>query len=123
MFKHAAESFYSKTNVGAGGAAQQTAIMRSPTSHFRWEQKTVTKIIKKLSVNAFVGWKMFQREDLLESGEIFRSIENYCNNFNKVQPTADFVFDVARGLMWYTSACKRNLQTKKPEKNLKTSDE
>ena len=37
LFKHALQSFYSKTKSSLDGATQQRAILRSSTSHFKWE--------------------------------------------------------------------------------------
>ena len=42
---------------------------------------------------------MFQREDLLESSDNFRSLDHYRNLLNKVQSTADFMFDVSLELL------------------------
>ena len=38
LFKHASQSFYSKTKAGVDGVTQQKANLRSSTSHFQWEQ-------------------------------------------------------------------------------------
>ena len=58
LFKHASQSFYSKTKAGVYGATQQRAILRSSTSHFQWEQKLVSQILKTIAINSFIGWRM-----------------------------------------------------------------
>ena len=46
---------------------------------------------------------MYERHDLLESAETFRSLEHYQNLLNKVQSTADFMFDVSQELLFHAS--------------------
>ena len=101
LFKHAEQSFYSKTNGGVDGATQQRAVMRSSTSHLQCEQKLVSQVLKTLSVNAFVAWRIFERRDLLQSAEHFKSLESYRDALNRVEPTADFMLDTAVKLLLY----------------------
>lgn len=37
---------------------------------------------------------MFERQDLLEIAPTFRSLDPYGNFLNKIQATADFMFDL-----------------------------
>ena len=63
----------------------------------------VSEILKTLAVNAFFGWQMYERQDLLESAETFQSIEHYRNLLNKVESTADFMFDTSQELLVHAS--------------------
>lgn len=85
MFKHAAQTFYSKTTAGVDGATHYRAVMRSSTLHFKWEQKLVSKMLKTLAVNAFIAWRVFQRQELLQSDEEFKSLDKYRDGLNKIQ--------------------------------------
>ena len=99
LFKHASKSFYCKTKASVDGATEQRAILRCSTSHFKWEQKVVWQTLKTLAINAFIGWRMFQRENLLESSDTLHSLYHYGNLLIKVQSTADFMFDVLLELL------------------------
>ena len=55
LFKHGAQSLYSKTKGGVDGSAQARSILRSSTSSFAWEQKLVSQTIQTLAVNAFIA--------------------------------------------------------------------
>lgn len=99
LFKHAIQSFYSKTKGGVDGATQQRAILRSATSHLQWEQKLVSQVLKTVSINAFIAWRIFERRDLLQNLGEFKSLERYRNALNKVQSTADFMLDSALDLL------------------------
>jgi hypothetical protein len=101
LFKHAAQSLYSKTKGGVDGSAQARSILRSSTSSFAWEQKIVSQTLKTLAVNAFHAWRMSQNEDLLQTIDAFCSLDHYRNGLNSVQSLADFVFDVAQELLAY----------------------
>lgn len=99
LFKHSTQSFYSKTKGGVDGATQQRAILRSATSHFAWEQKLVTQVLKTVCVNAFLAWRIFERRDLLQRVEDFKSLDSFRNALNKVQSTADFMIDASLDLL------------------------
>lgn len=85
------------------GSTQQRAILRSPTSHLKWEQKLAVQILKTVTINAFVGYRMYERKDLLNSAASFKSLEMYRNLLNKVQSTADFMFDCSQELLHYAA--------------------
>lgn len=55
IFKRATQSVYSKTKSGVDGATHQRAIICSSTSHFQWEHKLVSQIVKTVSVNSFLS--------------------------------------------------------------------
>lgn len=83
-------------------------MLRSSNSHFKWEQKLVSQTIKTLAINAFITWRMFERQDLLESAETFCSLDSYRNVLNKVQATTDFMFHAATELLSYAeTVCSR----------------
>lgn len=103
LFKHASQSIYSKTKCGVDGATQQRAVLRSSTSSFKWEQKVVSQVLKTVAINGFFLWRIFQRRDLLESARSFKSLEKYRYQLNKVQGTADFMFDVSQELLSYAA--------------------
>lgn len=84
LFKHVTQSFYSKTKGLVDGSTQQRALLRSATSHFRWEQKIVTEVLKTVCINAFFACRIFERRDLLERIEDFNNLESYLNALNKV---------------------------------------
>lgn len=100
LFKHATQSFYSKTRGGVDGATQQRAVLRSSGSHMQWEQKLICQVLKTVAINAFIAWRVFERRDLLQSTSEFRSLDAYRNNLNKVQSTADFMLDAALDLLY-----------------------
>lgn len=77
LFKHAAQSFYSKMKGGVDSARQHRAILRSGPSHFKWEQKIVSQTIKNVVFNSFISWRMFTRQDLLQSSQTLKSLDNY----------------------------------------------
>lgn len=107
VFKHATQSIYSKTKGGVDGATQARAILRSPTSHLKWEQKIVSQVLKTLAVNSFVGWRMAERGDLIESSAAFRSLDDYRHSLNCVQSLADFTFDLSKELLVYADDLTR----------------
>lgn len=101
IFKHGAQSLYSKTKGGVDGATQFRAVLRSPTSSLAWEQKIVLQTLKTLVVNAFLAWRMSQRRDLLKSSDVFRGVEQFRSALNNVQSYGDFVHDLAPELLRY----------------------
>lgn len=103
IFKHAAKTFYSNTKAGEDGATQFRAAIRSCTSYFKWEQKLVSQVLSTIAVNVFIAWRIFQRQDLIQSDNSFKSMESYMNSLRKVQPMANFMFDTARELISYAA--------------------
>lgn len=59
-----------------------SAILRSSTSSFRWEQKLFCQTITTLAGNDFLAWRMSKREDLLPSKESFGSVDMYRHALN-----------------------------------------
>lgn len=55
--------------------------------------------LKTIAINAFVAWRMFQRQDRLETIQSFKSIENYRNSLRKMQATADFMCAASKELL------------------------
>ena len=107
LFKHGTQSLYSKTKGGVDGSAQARAILRSSTSSLKWEQKIVSQTLKTLAINAFIAWRMAEKESLLQSKEAFGSLEKFRASLNKVQSLADFIHDVSRELLAHAEILKR----------------
>ena len=84
IFKHGSQTLYNKTKV-LDGNAQMRAILRCSTDTLKWEQKVVIQILKSITVNAWVAWRQFQREDLLASWEKFKGLEQYRHALNRVE--------------------------------------
>lgn len=108
LFKHGAQSLYSKTKGVVDGATQFGAILRAPTRALRWEQKLVFQTLKTVVVNVFVGWQILTRSDVLESAETFRSLHRYRTILNKLQSFGDFVFDLPIQLLRHASRVVNN---------------
>lgn len=104
LFKHGTQTLYSKTKGGMDGATQQRAVLRSPTSHLKWEPKIVSQLIKTVCVNAFISWRLHERRDLLESADKYKSLDGFRHMVNKVQSTADFMFDAAMDLLIHANS-------------------
>jgi len=103
LFKHAAQSFYSKTKGGVDGASEMRANLRSPSSHFQWEQKLVSQTIKTVAINAFIGWRIYERRGLLETSDMFGSLDSFRNQLNNVQATNSFMLDLSKELLSYAA--------------------
>lgn len=103
LFKHATQVYYSKTKGGVDGATKQRAMLRSSTSHLKWEQKIVSQTLKTVAINAFLAWRMFKRQEILQSDTELKSLESFRNSLNRVQATADFMSDIATDLLNYAS--------------------
>jgi hypothetical protein len=99
IFRHGMQSLYSKTKGGVDGSAQARAILRSPTSSFKWEQKIVSQTMKTLCVNAFIAWRMLQMKSRLQTKESFQDLERFRSCLNSVQSLADFVLDASKELL------------------------
>lgn len=108
LFKHGAQSLYSKTKGGVDGSAQARSILCCSTSSFPWEQKIVSQTLKTLAVNALIAWRMAKPEDLLCSKAHFGSLEQYRDAVNSVQALADFVFDVSKELLAHADKLERD---------------
>ena len=111
LFKHASQRFCSNTMACVDGATQQRVILPFSTSHFQWEQKLVSQILTSIAINSFIGWRMSERVDLLESTESFKALYKYRNPLNKVQATADFMFDVSQELLSHADTPQENSDT------------
>lgn len=117
-FKHAAQSFYSKTKGGIDGSAQARAILRSSTSALSWEQKLVTQTLKTLLINAFkriiITWRISERRSLLQNKQAFGKLDTFRHNLNSTQSLADFTIDAAREMLVYADEVQkvhqRNIQ-------------
>jgi hypothetical protein len=67
LFIYRIQSIFSRINGVVDGSAQARAILKSPTSSFKWKQKIVSQTLKTLSVNAFISWRMLQMKGKLET--------------------------------------------------------
>lgn len=54
-FNHSSKSLKSKVRAVIDVSTQQRAILRSSTPRFKWEQNIVSKTMKTLAINAFLG--------------------------------------------------------------------
>lgn len=72
LFKHCAQTFYSKTKTDVDGVTQLRAILRSPTSSLQWEEKLVCEILKTVELNVFIAHQMYERRDILFSIDTFK---------------------------------------------------
>ena len=52
--------------------------------------------------------------DLLESTESFKALDKYRNALNKVQATADFMFNVSQELLSHPDTLQENSDTVEP---------
>ena len=107
VFKHGIQSLYSKTKGGVDGSAQARAILRSPTSSLRWEQKLVIQTIKTLAVNAFTSYRLQCKSKYLGSQEDFGSLNSFRASLNSVQSLADFIFDVSEEILEHADILQR----------------
>ncbi len=85
LFKHGTQCLYSRTKGGIDGSAQARAILRSPTSSLKWEQKVVTQTMKTLAVNAFISWRMLEKGAfwrLLKHSRVWRTTVTISIVFN-----------------------------------------
>lgn len=98
------QSLFIRKKGGVDGAIQFRAGMGVPSTHYKWEQNIVSQVIKTLSVNAFDGCRIFQRQELLGTDESLVSLDIYRNNLNKVQTMGDFIEDAAGGLLTHAAS-------------------
>lgn len=110
IFKHGCQSVYSKTKGGVDGSAQMRSILRSSTSHLKWEQKIVTQVIKTVLVNSFISWRIYEQRQLLQSSQTFQSLDSFRHSLNTVQSLPDFIFDSCLELLDYSCALQRQLE-------------
>lgn len=108
LFKHATQSFYSKTKGGVDGATQYRAVLTSSGSQLAWEQKLITQVLKSLSINAFLAWRIFERRDLVNTSATFKSLDNYRCALNRVQSTSDFMVDASLELLSHAKSIHCN---------------
>lgn len=101
IFKHGSQIIYSKTKGGLDGSTQARSILYWPTLSLQWKQKLVSQILNTLNVNAFISWRISEKEDLLVSKDAFGSLESYLDILNHVQPLADFISDSSQELLTY----------------------
>lgn len=101
LFKHGAQSFYSKTKGGVDGSAQARAVLRSATTSLKWEQKLVSQTFKTVAINAFIGWRMSEKAQLLEDKVQFGTLDSYRDALNSVESLADFIYVASRELLAY----------------------
>lgn len=85
LFNHGSQSFYYKTEGSAHGASEMRANLRSPFSHFQWEQKVVSQTINNLALNAFIGWRMYEKSSLLDCADSFGSLYSFRNHLNSAK--------------------------------------
>ena len=101
VFRHSAQSYYSKTRGGVDGNSQTRAALKSSSSSQKWEQKVVTHTFKTILVNSFIAWRMLHKEDLLGTRDSFGDLEKYRQKLNRVQCMTDFALDTALELLQY----------------------
>ena len=94
IFKHASQVLYNKTKGGVDGNTQMRALLRCPSDTLRWEQKVVTQLFKSVTVNAWIAWRQIQKQDLLDTRELFKGLEQYRNALNRVEPFPDFIHEL-----------------------------
>ena len=98
-------------------------MLRSSTSHFKWEQKFISQTIKTLAINGFIAWRILQRRNLLEDGASFRSLDSYRNALNMVQAMADFIHDVGIELFSYADTIQENINQREDQELGETTSE
>lgn len=108
LFKHSTQLFYS-TNGVVVGATQEGEILRSDSSYQEWEQKIVVQTLKKVAVNAFLAWRMFERQDLLENYRLFKSLDSFRNALKKVQSPGEFMFTISKDLLNYANKLRNEV--------------
>lgn len=59
-------------------------------------KKGFSQVLKTIAVNSFIGYRIFQRYDLLETDETLKSLDRYRERSNNFQATVEFIDDVGR---------------------------
>lgn len=99
VFRQVMQAFYSRTKCGVDGSAQYRSVLRSATSHLRWESKMVTQTLKKLTMNAFISWRMWKFHS--HCGVEFSTLHNYRDRLNHLDSFADFISERTSELFLY----------------------
>lgn len=108
IFKHGAQSFFSKTKGGVDSATQYPAMLPFSACSLRWEQKLVLQTLKTMTVNKYVAHHMYLWKELRKSEESFGSIDRYRHLLNNVASFedflfGDFLFDICAWLLQHAS--------------------
>lgn len=99
------------------GATQQRAILRTSSTYLSWEQKVVTQILKTVSVNALIAWRINYSRSVLQDFQMFKSLPAFTNTMNFVESTANFTFNVFVRLIKFTSESESPSLTAAPSLN------
>ena len=59
----------------------------------------VSQTIQKVTINAFIGCRMYEKAHLLETKEEFCTLDHFCEALNSVESLADVVYVVSRYLL------------------------
>lgn len=101
LFKHPTQSIFSKTKGFVDDARQQRAVLLSSISHMVWELKLLPQVVRTASLNVLFSWRVFEKRNLLQSFEEFKSLVSYRNALNKVRSTRGFMFEESLEFLSY----------------------
>lgn len=61
----------------------------------------VSQIIKIVGINAFIGWRIYEKRQFLDSADIFGSLDSFRHQLNSVQCINPFMIDSGIELLSY----------------------
>lgn len=74
------------------------------------------QVLKTLASNAFIAWRIFERQDILEMTDSF-SIESYRNALNQLQSFAHFILAASQELLAYADNLQKEHNNADSEEN------
>lgn len=61
----------------------------------RGRKKIVSHTVKNLAVNPFIELRIHEHQDLFDFANTFGALDNYRNALNRVQATANFMYNMS----------------------------
>lgn len=86
----------------------------------KWEQKAVGQTLKTLFVNSCIAWRIVEKKDLVDDGEMFQSLNFYRQSLNSVDSLSDFCFEASAELLRYADTLDQ--PTTEHDMNAETDD-
>ena len=67
--------------------------------HVAMGKKVATQLFKSGTVNAWIALRQIQKQDLLDTRELVKGLEQYCNALNRVESFPDFIHELTPELI------------------------
>lgn len=101
LVRHGLQAAYSRTKRGVDCAAQYRPELDSSGASLGWEQKLFVYFFNTILVNSFTSWCLLCNEHLLQTRDVFESLDRCRGRINRTSSFADYTLHISKELLQY----------------------